>query len=107
MIRVTGRDELVGRPARLVFRTSHIDKAGETSAARTVEAEVAELDATGTAVLVRTDGLHVVFPAAHLHPDGGSLIGGQERIRDIHSATAPATPRRMDRAVVEREMANA
>jgi hypothetical protein len=89
-------DRLVYRPATLVFRTVHIDRAGETVSQRVVSAEIADVNADGDALLVSDDGAHLWFPVASLHaivdaadsPEAVRLIGGQELVRDFHAASA-------------------
>lgn len=95
MPHVDSNRELIGRRARLIFRTTHIDRAGETSSTRTIEAEVVELDANGVAILVSIDGIHLQFPAAQLQRDDetDSITGGQELTRDFHNAIEPVRMR--------------
>jgi len=57
-------DRLVYRPATLVFRTVHIDRAGETVSQRVVSAAIADVNADGDALLVSDDGAHLWFPVA-------------------------------------------
>ena len=106
MLRILDRESLNGRRVRLAFRTTHIDKAGETSSVSFVKAEVVELDASGQAILVTNKGLHLTFPAAKLHPHRRELIGGRELTRDFHNAVEPVTLRWMDESAVKKEFAN-
>jgi hypothetical protein len=92
MQHVEDASEFIGKRVLLAFRTTHIDRAGETSSARVVDAEIVELDATGEALLVTDDGLHFRFPTAQLHRGGkADYIGGQELVRDLHNAIEPVT----------------
>jgi hypothetical protein len=101
----------VNRPATLVFRTVHYDKAGETSDYRVVKAEIADVDAAGMAILVTRSGIHVRFPARMLFPvhaadtppEGQKFIGGQELVRDFHprEGAARTAIRWLNRAEVE------
>jgi hypothetical protein len=112
---LTGDEVYVNRPATLVFRTVHIDRAGKTSADHVVEAEVADVDAAGTALLVTRDGVHVRLPVRALypvHPAGAppgaqAFIGGQELTRDFHPRVGAARTslRWLDRGEVEQVLA--
>ena len=104
MLVVEGRTKFVGRRVMLAFRTTHIDKAGETSSVLVVKAEIVELDSAGEAILVTEAGLHFRFPAAWLHEGGkrADFIAGQELIRDFHNAIEPVTLRWLDSAAVLR-----
>lgn len=84
---------MIYRPASLVFKIVHIDKAGETWDHRVVEAEVADVDESGNVLLVTRDGVIVHFPLDELHVVGDadavldltqSYIGGQELTRNFH-----------------------
>jgi len=102
---------LVHRPATLVFRTIHFDKAGETGDDRVVQAEIADVAADGTALLVTRGGIPVRVPVAVLfpvHPAGTpperqSYVGGHELVRNFHPARDEprATSRWLSRAEVE------
>jgi len=104
MLQVLNRTQMVGRQAIIAYRTTHIDKAGKTSAIRFVKAEIVELDASSAALLVSDDGVHLRFPSAMLYPGGtrAEFIGGQEIIRDFHNAIEPVSLRWLD----ERELQN-
>ena len=105
MLRILDRESLISRRVRLAFRTTHIDRAGETSSVTFAKAELVELDAGGQAILISEDGLHITFPAAKLYPHRRELIGGQELTRDFHNALEPVALRWMDAAAVKKEFA--
>lgn len=92
---------VVNSSVLLVFETIHYDKAGETGQTVIAKAEVAEIDAFGTAFLVTEKGIHTQFPVAYLYPAEGSTereprwMGGQSVVRDFHNAVQPASLRRM------------
>ena len=102
---------LVYRPATLVFRTVHIDKAGETGDDRVVQAEIADVAADGTALLITRGGVPVRVPVAVLfpvHPAGTPperqvYVGGHELVRNCHPAgdVPRATSRWLSRAEVD------
>lgn len=86
----------------LVFETIHYDKAGETGDTKVVSADVASYDSSGMALLVTAGGIHVQFPAAHLHPvepgrSKRTWIAGQSLIRDFVYAVEPTQLRFMGR----------
>lgn len=106
MLQVIDRAGMIGRSALIAFRTTHIDKAGQTRSTRLVKAEIVELDAGGAALLVTDDGVHLRFPAALLHSgfDEAAFVGGQEIVRDFHNAIEPVSLRWLDEQEVQREL---
>ena len=108
---------LIYRPATLVFRTVHWDKAGESSGQIVVTAQVADVMADGVALAVIDDGIPVHVPVTKLYPiesssapaNGPAFIGGHELIRDFHPAQGkPNTAIRwLERSEVEELLANA
>ncbi len=104
MLEMIERNRLIGRPVRLAFRTTHIDKAGETWDVKILRAELLEIDVAGEALLISDDGVHLRVPVAHLYPllqeDGGTgeMYGVQEVIRDFHNAYSPVKLRWLDRS---------
>ena len=93
-------ERMINRPATLVFRTIHIDRAGETSNDVVVQAEIADVDDEGLLLLATRRGIFVHFPAHALFPvtsdrrpsDSTKYIGGRELIRDFHPiGDAPLT----------------
>ncbi len=102
------RAQQIGQKVTLVFRTKHIDRAGQTGSTRIMQAEIAVLHADGTATLVSDDGVYIQFPIdqiAHLNDIG--YIGGQELIRDFHDAIAPFSLRWLDAKELKIEMSGA
>lgn len=101
---------VVNSSVTLVFETIHYDKAGETGQTVIAKAEVAEIDAFGTAFLVTEKGVHTQFPVAYLYPAEGSTdrepkwMGGQSVVRDFHNAVQPASLRRMPVEEVRRHL---
>lgn len=87
-----GYDFLLYRPVTLVLRIVHWDKAGETCDARVVQAEVADVTADGSALLVIDGRIPFTIPAVNLYPVGPTdtaieaqtFIAGHELLRDFH-----------------------
>jgi hypothetical protein len=112
VLRVIDSRGCIGKHAAIVFKTTHIDRAGETGAHRVVQAEIVEIDLAGDALLVSEDDYHVRFPVAELHAlpkgkrrglaglKGVSFLGGQEVIRDFHNAIEPVSLRWLDLAAI-------
>lgn len=109
--------QMVHRPVKLVFRTVHFDKAGETSDHRIVDADIADVDPTGHVLLATATGIPVLapidklFPADIAAPDplwAEAFIGGQELTRDFHPQVgSPRTVLRwLDRPDIERVLAD-
>lgn len=103
--------QFVYRPVTLVFRTVHWDKAGETFNSRVVRAEVADVDAEGTALLVTRQGIPILAPVARLYltnPDetrieAQTYFAAHEIVRNFHPhAGEPLTTRHsLDRTAAE------
>ena len=98
--------ELIGKNATLAFRTTHIDRAGQTSSTRIVKAEIVQLDPDGDMLLIASDGIHLQFPSEYLvkHPVEVGYIGGQEIVRDFHNGREPILRRWMTERELESEL---
>lgn len=108
--------QMVHRPVKLVFRTVHFDKAGETSDHCVIEADIADVDSAGTVLLATSAGIPVSLPIDKLYPADAdapspqwaeAFLAGQELTRDFHPQVgAPRTVLRwLDRAEIERLLA--
>jgi hypothetical protein len=103
---------LVGKRVLVSFKTTHIDRAGETGSQVSKLGEIVAVDASGWVVADTADGEHIRCPASKLFrapaeglavgPSGRSLkpdyVAAEELIRDFHSAKHPVTLRWLDRA---------
>jgi hypothetical protein len=99
----TRHDALVGKHALVAFKTTHIDRAGETGVQVVKYGEIVAVDGPGWVVIDAEEGEHLRCPAAKLHraPAKGGLLGprgqpvqpdyfaAEELIRDFHSAKHP------------------
>jgi len=103
------------RPVTLLLKTIHLDKAGETSSVRRVQAEVADVDARGTVLLVTKADVPVMLPVEKLYlkyaqetrPEKQTYLAGHELFRNFHpSNKEPHTIRRwLDRREIEELLA--
>lgn len=102
-------DSYVDRPATLVFRTTHIDRAGETYSDRIVRGEIIVITPDDFALVLTEAGDHVLFPVDAMHKvDGGDgFVGGQNLTRDFHNAVEPVRLRQFNLAEVQRTLADA
>jgi hypothetical protein len=96
-------EALVGKHALVAFRTTHIDRAGETGVQVLRYGEIVAEDGPDWVVIDAEEGEHLRCPAARLHraPSRGSFLGprgeavkpdyvaAEELIRDFHSAKHP------------------
>ena len=107
----TRHDALVGKHALIAFRTTHIDRAGETEVQVLKYGEIVALDGPGWVVIDAEEGEHLRCPAAKLHRAPAKLgwvgarrqqvkpdyFAAEELIRDFHSAKRPLVLRWLDR----------
>ena len=103
---------LVGKQVLVSFKTTHIDRAGETASQVSKLGEIVGVDASGWVVADTAEGEHVRCPVSKLYraPAEGLAVGPQTRpmqpnyfaaeelIRDFHSAKNPVTLRWLDRS---------
>ena len=95
-------EALVGKQALVAFKTTHIDRAGETGVQVVKYGEIVALDGPGWVVIDAEEGEHLRCPAAKLHraPAKGLLgprgqpvkpdyVAAEQLIRDFHSAKRP------------------
>jgi len=102
---------LVGKEMFVSFKTTHIDRAGETASQVSKLGEIVVVDASGWVVADTADGEHIRCPVSRLYraPAGGLAVGPRKRpiqpdylaaeelIRDFQSAKHPVTLRWLDR----------
>ena len=101
------REQWIGQNVTLVFRTIHLDRAGQSGSTRIIQAEIAGLHTDGTATLVSNDGVHIKFPIEQItNWNDNGYIGGQELIRDFHNEIAPFSLRCLDRRDLQHEMSD-
>ena len=103
---------LVGKQVLVSFKTTHIDRAGETASQVCRLGEIVAVDASGWVVADTAAGEHIRCPVSKLYraPAGGlaagpkgqpinpDYIAAEELIRDFHSANHPVTLRWLDRS---------
>lgn len=103
---------LVGKRVLVSFKTTHIDRAGETFSQISKLGEIVVVDASGWVVADTAEGEHIRCPVSKLYrvPAAGLAVGpraqpiqpdylaAEELIRDFHSAKHPATLRWLDRS---------
>ena len=103
---------LVGKQVLVSFKTTHIDRAGETASQVSKLGEIVVVDASGWVVADTAEGEHIRCPVSKLYraPAEGLAAGARERpiktdyvaaeylIRDFHSAKHPVTLRWLDRS---------
>jgi hypothetical protein len=108
------RANLVGREAMVAYRTTHIDRAGETGGQVEVIGEIVAIDVRNWAVVVTEGGLHIRCRVAKLYraPSGGcysgtlgrvvhpDYVGVEVLVRDFLSAAHPVTVKWLDRRSV-------
>jgi hypothetical protein len=102
---------LVYRPATLVLKTIHLDKAGETSSVRRVLAEIADVDENGLALVVTKDDVPTTIPVGKLFPQRSpstkpehqTYLAGHELSRNFHphGGEPRVTRRWLDRAEID------
>jgi hypothetical protein len=102
---------LLGKYILIAYRTTHIDRAGETGTLVTRCGEIVAVDDHGWVVAVTEEGDHVRCPASKMYrtPADDSLLGthgqpvrpgfvaAEELVRDFHSAKRPITLKWLDR----------
>ena len=102
----------VGKQVLVSFKTTHIDRAGETASQVCRLGEIVAVDASGWVVADTAAGEHIRCPVSKLYraPAGGlaagpkgqpinpDYIAAEELIRDFHSANHPVTLRWLDRS---------
>jgi hypothetical protein len=105
-------NELMGKHVLVTFKTTHIDRAGETGSQISKLGEIVDVDAAGWVVAVTADGEHIRCSVSKLHraPAKGLAMGPRKRpiqldyiaaeelIRDFHSARKPVTLRWLGRS---------
>lgn len=103
---------LVGKQLLVFFKTTHIDRAGETSSQVRKLGEIVAVDTSGWVVADTAEGEHILCPVSKLYraPAERPASGPRERaiktdyvaaeylIRDFHSAKHPVTLRWLDRS---------
>lgn len=108
------RSNLVGREAMVAYRTTHIDRAGETGGQIEVIGKIVAIDVRNWAVVVTEGGLHIRCPVSKLYraPLGGcysgtlgrvvhpDYVGVEVLVRDFLSAAHPVTLKWLDRRSV-------
>jgi hypothetical protein len=103
---------LVGKQLLVFFKTTNIDRAGETSSQVSKLGEIVVVDTSGWVVADTAEGEHIRCPVSKLYraPAERLAVGARERatktdyvaaeylIRDFHSAKHPVTLRWLDRS---------
>jgi hypothetical protein len=106
------QDELVGKRVLVSFKTTHIDRAGETASQVNKLGEIVVVDASGWVVVDTAEGEHIRCPVSKLYrapaegltvrswarPIQTDYFAAEELIRDFHSAKKPVTLRWLDRS---------
>lgn len=114
---VRREQELVGRQVLVCFRTTHIDRAGETVSQIAKLGEIVKVEDSGWVVADTICGEHIRCPVSKIHPVPSAgvpvfltaaertslhLLGrsarpeyfaAEELVRDFHAATRPITLR--------------
>jgi len=94
----------LGKRVLIAFKTTHIDRAGETGSLVLRHGAVVAVDALGRAVVVTGEGEYLRCPLSKLYlaPAGGRFprspghrarpdyVAAEELVRDFHSGTRPA-----------------
>lgn len=102
---------MLGKRALIVFKTTHIDRAGETGAQVLKYGEIVALEDQDWLVIAAEEGVRLRCPAAKLHrapaksrflgprgrPVEPDYIAAEELIRDFHSARRPLVVRWLGR----------
>lgn len=104
MAAVKRTEDLSGKRVLIVFRTTHIDRAGETGTDVVQRGEVVAVEETAAVVILTADGVHLRCPIRKLfRVRRGELatptdyFAAEELIRDFHSATRPLVLRWLGR----------
>jgi hypothetical protein len=106
------RHALVGKQVLVSFKTTHIDRAGETASKVSKLGGIVVVDPTGCVVADTAEGKHIRCPVSKLYraPAEGLAVGprtrpikpdylaAEELTRDFHSAKNPVTLQWLDRS---------
>jgi len=112
MMSASRHNAALGKQVLVSFKTTHIDRAGETTSQVSKLARIVAVDASGWVVADTADGEHIRCPASKLYrapaerlavgPSGRVIkpdyVAAEELIRDFHSAKHPVTLRWLDRS---------
>jgi hypothetical protein len=108
MVVATRYSALLGKRILVAFKTTHIDRAGETASQVSRLGEIVAVDASGWVVADTAEGEHIRCPVSKLYrapavgprtrPIQADYLAAEELIRDFHSAKNPVTLRWLDRS---------
>ena len=112
MVVGTRYSALLGKRVLVAFKTTHIDRAGETASQVSKLGEIVAVDASGWVVADTAEGEHIRCPVSKLYRAPAEVLAveprtraiqpdylaAEELIRDFHSAKNPVTLRWLDRS---------